>query len=225
MDRRPLLTNETTPDRILSTALQLFNQFGVDRVPVYKIAAEVNKSPGNVTYHFPRKKDIIHRLIDNLEVEAAEVLASKRNPGVTALADYLVRLFRLMWRYHFFFESLTYLTATDSKIATSHQRIRELAQSSSIHRIEDALASGDILAVEPPSSPRILAENMWAVWISRLGNGRPGGVEESGRELAVYDCCLHHLSLIQHYASKRYILRLHTAIKILLDIELEPIAG
>ena len=218
-----VLTNESTPDRILSTALQLFNQYGVDRVPLYKIAADVNKSPGNVTYHFPRKKDIIHRLVDNLEVEAAEVLASKRNPGVTALADYFVRLFRLMWRYHFFFDSLTYLTATDAKIAASHQRIREIAQSASIQRIEDAIASGDILAVEPPSSPRILAENMWAVWISRLGNGRPSGTEEAGRELAVYDCCVHHLSLIQHYASRRYIMRLHAAIKVSLDIELEKV--
>ena len=152
------MANESTPDRILATALRLFNQFGVDRVPVYKIASEIGISPGNLTYHFPRKQDIIYQLIDNLEAEASEVLTSKRNPGTVELAEYLIRLFRLMWRYHFFFESLTYLTATDPKISVSHQRIRNVAQSGSIQRIEDAMASGDIPPIEAPTSPRILSE-------------------------------------------------------------------
>lgn len=212
------MTIETTPERILSTALNLFNRFGVDRVPVYKIAAEIGISPGNLTYHFPRKQDILYQLIDNLESEAAEVLASKRNPRATELALYLVSLFRLMWRYHFFFESLTYLTATDPKIAESHMRIRGVAQKSSIQRIEDAMASGDILQVEPPSSPRILAENMWAVWVNRLAI-RPESDGARVDELVVYDCCLHHLSLIQPYASGPFIARLHAAIKDLLQVD------
>lgn len=211
------MANESTPERILSTALHLFNQFGVDRVPVYKIAAELGISPGNLTYHFPRKHDILYHLIDNLEAEASEVLASKRNPGSTELAQYLVSLFRLMWRYHFFFESLTYLTATDEKIAESHLRIRGRAQSLSIQRIEDAMASGDILDVLPPSSPKILAENMWAVWVNRLSLS-PRTDEPASGDLVVYDCCLHHLSLIQPYGSKRFITTLQGAIKDALNL-------
>lgn len=211
------MANESTPERILSTALHLFNQYGVDRVPVYKIAAEIGISPGNLTYHFPRKHDILYQLIDNLEQEASEVFSSKRNPGSTELAQYLVSLFRLMWRYHFFFESLTYLTATDEKIAESHLRIRGRAQSGSVQRIEDAMASGDILEVLPPSTPKILAENMWAVWVNRLSLS-PKTDEPASGDLVVYDCCLHHLSLIQPYASKRYITKLHDAIKVALNI-------
>jgi AcrR family transcriptional regulator len=213
------LANESTPDRILSTALRLFNRFGADRVPVYKIAAEVGISPGNLTYHFPRKQDILYRLVDSLEAEAFEVLASTRNPGVVEMAEYLIRLFRLMWSYHFFFDSLNQLSATDAKIAESHRRIREIAQNGSIQRIEDAIASGDIPSVEPPSSPTILAENMWAVWVNRLGIERPGSEEHAAGELVVYDCCVHHLSLIQPYASKRYIARLHTTVKEMLGIQ------
>ena len=212
------MANESTPERILSTALHLFNQSGVDRVPVYKIAAEIGISPGNLTYHFPRKQDIIYNLIDNLEAESSDVHSTKRNPAALELANYLVRLFELMWRYHFFFESLTYLTATDKKIAESHFRIRDRAQNGSIQRIEDAMASGDILAVEAPSSPKILAENMWAVWINRLSLSPPSDESNSG-SLVVYDCCLHHLSLIQPYASKQFIARLHNAIKDALQID------
>lgn len=212
------LATESTPERILSTALRLFNQSGVDRVPVYKIAAEIGISPGNLTYHFPRKQDIIYQLIDNLEAEASQVLKSKRNPGTAELAEYLIRLFRLMWRYHFFFESLTYLTATDEKIALSHERIRDVAQNQSVLRIQDAMTAGDIPPVEAPTTPQILAENMWAVWVNRLSISRPATEAHEEGELVVYDCCLHHLSLIQPYATNRFISRLHSTIKDILRL-------
>lgn len=79
------------------------------------------------------------------------------------------------------------------------------------------MASGDILQVEAPSSPRILAENMWAVWVNRLATS-PGADDSAAGVYVVYDCCLHHLSLIQPYASKRFISRLHEAIKDLLQV-------
>ncbi len=213
------LANESTPERILSTALRLFNQFGVDRVPVYKIAAEIGISPGNLTYHFPRKQDIIYQLIDNLEAEASQVLKSKRNPGTVELAEYLIRLFRLMWRHHFFFESLTYLTATDEKISLSHERIRDVAQSGSVQRIQDAMAAGDIPPVEAPTTPKILAENMWAVWVNRLSITRHATESHDAGELVVYDCCVHHLSLIQPYATSRFISKLHGTIKEILRVD------
>lgn len=209
---------ESTPDRILTTSLRLFNRYGVDRVPVYKIAAELGISPGNLTYHFPRKQDILYRLIANLENEASGVLASLRNPSANQLAGYLVGVFRLMWRYHFFFELLTHLTATDPKIAESHNRIRTNAQNASIKRIEDALASGDILPVVLPSTPKILAENMWAVWVNRLGLTRAADEIDDSGDTVVYDCCLHHLSLIQPYASGKYIVTLQKAVETELKI-------
>jgi AcrR family transcriptional regulator len=213
------LSGERTPDLILSTALRLFNHFGVDRVAIYRIAADIGVSPGKVTHYFPRKLDILYRLTDNLEAEALEVLSATRNPDVVEMAEFLIRLFRLMWRYHFFFQSLRYLTATDPKIAKSHQRIRKVAQSASMQPIEDAVESRDIPAIEPPSSPKVLSDNMWAVWINRLGSWTPGSGRHADENLVVYDCCVHHLSFIQAYASRGYISRLHTTVKEMLGIQ------
>ncbi|MBB4641148.1 TetR/AcrR family transcriptional regulator [Rhizorhapis suberifaciens] len=213
------MSGESTPERILSTALKLFNCNGVDRVPIYKIASDLGISPGNLTYHFARKQDILYSLIDRLEAEAAEVLASPRNPGSKELARYVVNLFSLMWRYHFFFESLTYFTATDARIAESYQRIMRTAIKGSIQRIEDAIACGDISPMIAPNSPRVLGENMWAVWVNRLGTVRSGFDEARGRAAAVYDCCIHHISLVQPYASQTYISRLHEAVREILDAE------
>ena len=124
------------------------------------------------------------------------MLKSKRSLGPLEQAEYLISLFRLMWRYHFFFESPTYLSATDEKIALSRERIRNLAQSASVQRIHDAMMAGDIPTVEAPTTPKILAEHMWAVWGNRLSIARPGSHTHDAGELVIYDCCLHHISLI-----------------------------
>lgn len=218
------LGGETTYERILSTALKLFNANGVERVPIYKIASDLGISPGNLTYHFARKQDILYSLIDRLEAEAAEVLASPRNPGAKELALYIVNLFSLMWRYHFFFESLTYFTATDERIAQSYQRIMQTAIKGSIQRIEDAIACGDIPAIIEPNSPKILGENMWAVWVNRLGVVRPGSDDEGDHATAVYDCAVHHISLIQPYASRTYISRLHDAVQEIISADVNVAA-
>lgn len=218
------MSGQSTPDRILATALRLFNQHGIDRVPIYKIASELSISPGNLTYHFARKQDILYALIDRLETEASEVLASPRNPGSQELAQYIVNLFSLMWRYHFFFESVTYFIATDPRIAESYRRIMTTAIAGSIQRIEDAIACGDIPPILAPNSPQILGENMWAVWVNRLGVVRSGFNESSDRPSAVYDCCVHHISLIEPYASQTYISRLHHAVRDILGLKAETFA-
>ncbi|MEC3909087.1 TetR/AcrR family transcriptional regulator [Sphingobium sp. CR2-8] len=214
--------DESTPDRILSTALKLFNSSGVDRVPIYKIASSLSISPGNLTYHFAKKQDIIYALIDRLEHDATDVLSSPRNPSAKHLAEYIVNLFSLMWRYHFFFESLTYFTATDPHLAESYHRIMTTAITGSIQRIKDAISCGDIAPLISPNSPQILGENMWAVWVNRLGAARSGFNEQRDGIDAIYDCCIHHMSLIQPYASETYIFRLHNAIKEMLNIDQRP---
>lgn len=213
------MSGESTPDRILSTSLRLFNGNGVDRVPIYKIASTLSISPGNLTYHFAKKQDIIYALIDRLEKDAAGVLASPRSTGAKHLARYMVDLFSLMWRYHFFFESLTYFTATDPHLAESYRRIMTTAVRGSIQRIENAIACGDIAPILPPNSPQILGENMWAVWLNRLGAARSGNDETCDGIAAVYDCCIHHISLIQPYASETFIARLHEMVKDLLKVK------
>jgi hypothetical protein len=130
-----------------------------------------------------------------------------------------------MWHYHFFFESLTYFTATDARISESYQRIMKTAIAGSIQRIEDAIACGDIPPIIAPNSPRILGENMWAVWVNRLGAARSGSSEAEDSLAAVYDCCIHHISLIQPYASRTYISRLHDAVREILGIEEQAFAN
>lgn len=51
-----------TKDKILQTALNLFNQHGVPNVTLRRIAAEMFISQGNLNYHFKHREDIIEAL-------------------------------------------------------------------------------------------------------------------------------------------------------------------
>jgi AcrR family transcriptional regulator len=53
-----------TAERILITALDIFNQQGENNVSSVEIAMELNISPGNLYYHFKGKEVIVAELFD-----------------------------------------------------------------------------------------------------------------------------------------------------------------
>ncbi|WAC02518.1 TetR/AcrR family transcriptional regulator [Lacinutrix neustonica] len=61
-----------TKDRILSAALALFNDKGLNTISSKTISEDLSMSYGNLCYHFPKKEDIIMRLHQNLLDELDE---------------------------------------------------------------------------------------------------------------------------------------------------------
>src|SRR5438067_7598567 len=93
-----------TRERILETALALFNQLGEPHVTTADIADEINISPGNLYYHFRNKDDIIGELYVAFDRSVAPLLAgpSERAADVEDLCLFLHLLFERMWQYRFF---------------------------------------------------------------------------------------------------------------------------
>jgi AcrR family transcriptional regulator len=98
----------TTKERILDTALQLFNKQGVDPITTRHIAKEMNISHGNLCYHFPRKEDIIIKLYQNLveELDAKIVSLQTGSLGLEMLMKVTVTTFRIQYKYKFILQNM-----------------------------------------------------------------------------------------------------------------------
>jgi AcrR family transcriptional regulator len=108
-----------TRERILETALALFNVAGEPHVTTADIADELNISPGNLYYHFRNKDEIIGLLFGALDASLAPLLAgpSARDADVEDLWLFMHLLFERVWEYRFFFRDLDEITSRDRKLA------------------------------------------------------------------------------------------------------------
>ena len=52
-----------TRERIVEVAIRLFNAEGINAVGVREIARTLGISPGNLSYHFPRKEDLLVEML------------------------------------------------------------------------------------------------------------------------------------------------------------------
>jgi AcrR family transcriptional regulator len=115
MSRKP---PRRTRERIVATALALFNRDGEPHVTTADIADEMNISPGNLYYHFRNKNDIIGELYAALEHALAPLLdgPSAGAANVEDLWLFLHLLFERMWQYRFFYRDLDEITSRDPKL-------------------------------------------------------------------------------------------------------------
>jgi AcrR family transcriptional regulator len=107
--KRPRRTRE----RILDTALDLFNRDGEPHVTTAHIADEMNISPGNLYYHFRNKDEIILKLYGDYESRVLQLFAgpNDRRVDVEDLWLLLPLHFEAMWAYRFLYRDLDELTS------------------------------------------------------------------------------------------------------------------
>ena len=56
----------STKEKVVSRALELFNENGIEYVGMRELAADLNMRVGNVTYYFPTKDDLVIEIINRL---------------------------------------------------------------------------------------------------------------------------------------------------------------
>jgi AcrR family transcriptional regulator len=96
-----------TAERIVVSALDLFNRFGEPNVAATMVAADLGISPGNLYYHYPGKEDIVNHLFGKYQHDLQGLLTAAKD--VKDLEDawfFLHSLFELVWRYRFLYRDL-----------------------------------------------------------------------------------------------------------------------
>jgi AcrR family transcriptional regulator len=96
-----------TRDKILQTALALFNESGEAGASLAQIAAELDISEGNLWYHFRTKRDLIAALFDELEqtIEHHQSRQPADPCNIVTYSDYPRQCFRTMWAFRFLYRA------------------------------------------------------------------------------------------------------------------------
>jgi len=100
-----------TKERIIQTALHLFNEEGEPNVTTNHIADEMDISPGNLYYHFRSKDDIIWQIFLNYESKIKKIL-NQKDVNHTSMEDmwlYLHMIFEVIGEYRFLYRNLIQL--------------------------------------------------------------------------------------------------------------------
>ena len=158
-----------TRERILETALALFNREGEPNVTTSDIADELNISPGNLYYHFRNKDDIIGELYAALDAKITSLTAvpPDRLPSADDLWLLLHLLFEHMWEYRFFYRDIDEITSRNRRIAQRFAAFNRRGEATVIQLCRGMVHAGAMRASEREIAA--LAQNVLMVatyWMS-----------------------------------------------------------
>lgn len=177
----------STKERIVETAISLFNQRGFVNVTMRDLAQELGISLGNLTYHFKRKDDLIEAVHQQLIDERNTLLETVQlTPSIANINAQLVPLLGLYERYRFFYLDLMEVMRAYPAIAARH-REHIANQIRYIRAIIDySVGTGNMLPESRSAQYDALAETvclMLTFWLSHhTVRGKQGSFYDDARE-------------------------------------------
>jgi AcrR family transcriptional regulator len=107
-----------TSDKILDTALCLFNRKGLAPVTLRTIAKEMGISQGNLNYHFKKRDDIIEALYFRLvaEMDMSFLETEYLKIGIQLLYSMSSSIMNNTFKYRFFMSDFTQIMRDSEKI-------------------------------------------------------------------------------------------------------------
>jgi AcrR family transcriptional regulator len=180
----------TTRDRIIDTAIRLFNEQGTGPVSTNHIAAALGISPGNLYYHFHNKDEIVRAIYARLRPawETAMALPTDRPPTVVDLRHLLEANARIVWDYRFYYRELPALMRRDPELAAAYRDVRRSGLANIKALLGYFVSVGLLRAPDDPAALSELARICWILadfWLAfeELGD-EPIGPDDVERGVA-----------------------------------------
>lgn len=115
-----------TAERILETALTMFNRFGEPNVSTTAISADMGISPGNLYYHYPAKDELVNALFERHRRSLTPLLrASGEVQDVEDAWFFMHSLFENLWEHRFIYRNLNDLLSRNRHLETQVQALIE----------------------------------------------------------------------------------------------------
>ena len=163
----------STREKILDTALTLFNNEGTSAVSTNHIAEAAGISPGNLYYHFRNKEEIIRGLFERLFAanDKAFNLPKDKLPTLDDLQAMVKTNYKILWQYRFAHRELAALLHADDELCTRFLIVRKRGFEG-FHQLFQAFSAARI--IKTSTDPKViqnLAETCWLItefWLNSL---------------------------------------------------------
>lgn len=134
-----------TRDKILLTALNLFNEHGVPNVSLRRIAAEMKISQGNLNYHFKLREDIIAALYYQLlEIfnEEQDRVVGREEMNLQFVLDSTRNGMEALFRYRFLMIDFNQNMRENPELHKHFKRLEEIRRVTYMHSFQLAITNG-----------------------------------------------------------------------------------
>lgn len=103
---RSKVTSVKTKEKIINSAITLFNLNGVNDVSIRDICSAMGISPGNFAYHFKNKEAVLTYFYGNMYNDISIDTEFRGNDGFEKLQSILEEITSFMSRYSFFYTDI-----------------------------------------------------------------------------------------------------------------------
>lgn len=150
-------------EKILIKAVELFNEQGISSTSPNQIAASLNISVGNLTYHYKTKAILVKEVYEKMHTDSKDII---KLTGYLTLNDFrtIMKEFRdFMEAYRFFFHDLVF-------IVRNYPEVRALYEASNLMRFKQGRAlfeyyiqTGRMIPESQGIDYDFLTHNVWMV--------------------------------------------------------------
>jgi len=161
--------SQSTQNRILQMSAKLFNLHGIEAVSIGQISEALKISPGNFTYHYKKKSDLIEhhfRVIDDGMTRILHDFPINGSPR--DFSNALVELMELVFSYRFLFLGGSYVIKNDLISAARYKLLINTNKRRFVQQIERLIAHDHMLPVKAPYSVEQLVDSIWWQWLGWL---------------------------------------------------------
>ena len=152
----------STKQKILETALKLFNETNTQTATTNHIAKAMGISPGNLHYHYNNREEIIRKLYVQLRQEMSlEVEALPKT--IVELNEHEKLLIEVQWKYRFFFRELLFLFSRDEELQKMYIA-DNIAHRNRIKMVMKNLVENNELQIEDENSLEYLVDSILMSW-------------------------------------------------------------
>lgn len=172
-----------TKKKIIDTTINLFNQHGFANVSLPDISKELKISLGNLTYHFPKKEELIDSIYATFQKELALITKDyKVLSDLDKLNQQLSAFYGFQQRFKFFYLDLLEIERAFPNIAKKHYQHIEGQIQGLNKSFNYNVGIGNLVEQESPRIYQHLAQQFWmcsVFWLMQLAvRGKEGTVDD-----------------------------------------------